>query len=167
MQITKPKAILQRALPLFLSLAVLAGLLPVNPLGTMLIKDAEARVAVSGPRGGAAVAGPRGAAAVGPRGGAVAATPRSYVHTGTASVAAGPGRAAVAGPAGGAAYVGPRGAAVRGPYGGGAIVRTYPAGARALAVAGVTYYVASGVYYRPVYEGSTVVYQQVEDPQVQ
>jgi hypothetical protein len=166
MQITKPKAILQKALPLLLSLAMLAGLLPVSPLGTMLVKDAEARAAVSGPRGGAA-AGPRGAAAVGPRGGAVAATPRSYVHTGTASVAAGPRRAAVAGPAGGAAYVGPRGAAVRGPYGGGAIVRTYPAGARALAVAGVTYYVASGVYYRPVYEGSTVVYQQVEDPQVQ
>ena len=165
MQITKPKAILQKALPLFLSLAMLAGLLPVSPLGTMLINDAEARGAARGPRGGAAVAGPRGAAAVGPRGGAVAATPRSYVHTGTASVAAGPRRAAVAGPAGGAAYVGPRGAAVRGPYGGGAIVRTYPAGARALAVAGVTYYVASGVYYRPVYEGSTVVYQQVENPQ--
>ena len=83
MQITKPKAILQKVLPLFLSLAMLAGLLPVSPLGTMLIKDAEARAAVSGPRGGAAVAGPRGAAAVGPRGNAVAATPRSYVHTGS------------------------------------------------------------------------------------
>jgi len=165
MQITKPKAILQKALPLFLSLAMLAGLLPVSPLGTMLINDAEARAAARGPRGGVAVAGPRGAAAVGPRGGAVAATPRSYVHTGTASVAAGPRRAAVAGPAGGAAYVGPRGAAVRGPYGGGAVVRTYPAGARALAVAGVTYYVASGVYYRPVYQGSTVVYQEVPNPE--
>ena len=42
MQTTKPKAILQKALPLFLSLAMLAGLLPVSPLGTMLIKDAEA-----------------------------------------------------------------------------------------------------------------------------
>jgi hypothetical protein len=167
MQITKPKAILQKALPLFLSLAMLAGLLPVSPLGTMLINDAEARAAARGPRGGVAVAGPRGAAAVGPRGGAVAATPRSYVHTGTASVAAGPRRAAVAGPAGGAAYVGPRGAAVRGPYGGGAVVRTYPAGARALAVAGVTYYVASGVYYRPVYQGSTVVYQEVPNPEMQ
>ena len=83
MQITKPKAIMQKALPLFLSLAMLAGLLPVSPLGTMLIKDAEARAAARGPRGGAAVAGPRGAAAVGPRGNAVAATPRSYVHTGS------------------------------------------------------------------------------------
>ena len=167
MQINKPKAIMQKALPLFLSLAILAGLLPFSPLGTVLIKDAEARAAVSGPRGGAAVAGPRGAAAVGPRGNAVAATPRSYVHTGSASVAAGPRRAYAEGPRGGAAYVGPRGAAVRGPYGGGAVVRTYPAGARALAVAGVTYYVASGVYYRPVYQGSEVVYQEVPNPQVQ
>jgi len=157
---------MQKVVPLFLSLAMLAGFLVINPM-EKLVKPAEARVAASGPRGGAVVAGPRGAAAVGPHGNAVAATPRSYVHTGTASVAAGPGRAAVAGPGGGAAYVGPRGAAVRGPYGGGAIVRTYPAGARALAVAGVTYYVASGVYYRPVYEGSTVVYQQVENPQGQ
>jgi len=166
MQITKPKAIMQKALPLFLSLAMMAGFLVVNPM-EKLVKPAEARVAASGPRGGAVVAGPRGAAAVGPRGGAVAATPRSYVHTGTASVAAGPRRAAVAGPGGGAAYVGPRGAAVRGPYGGGAIVRTYPAGARALAIAGVTYYVASGVYYRPVYQGSTVVYQEVPNPEMQ
>ena len=60
MQITKPKTILQKALPLFLSLAMLAGLLPVSPLGTVLIRDAEARGAVRGPRGGAAVAGPRG-----------------------------------------------------------------------------------------------------------
>ena len=115
MQTTKPKAILQKVLPLFLSLAMLAGLLPVSPLGTMLINDAEARAAVSGPRGGAAVAGPRGAAAVGPRGNAVAATPRSYVHTGSASVAAGPRRAYAEGPRGGQAYVGPRGAAVQGP----------------------------------------------------
>jgi hypothetical protein len=42
-----------------------------------------------------------------------------------------------------------------------------PVGARAVAVAGLTYYVASGVYYRPVYEGSTVVYQEVENPQGQ
>jgi hypothetical protein len=167
MQITRPKAIMQKVLPLFLSLALMGGLLSVHPLKNLIVKDAEARVAARGPRGGAVAAGPRGAVAVGPRGGAVAATPRSYVHTGTASVTAGPRRAYVEGPRGGAAYVGPRGAAVRGPYGGGAIVRTYPAGARALAVAGVTYYVASGVYYRPVYEGSTVVYQQVEDPQAQ
>jgi len=165
MQITKPKAILRKVLPLFLSLALLAGLLPFSPLGTVLIKDAEARAAARGPRGGVAVAGPRGAAAVGPRGNAVAATPRSYVHTGSASVAAGPRRAYAEGPRGGAAYVGPRGAAVRGPYGGGAVVRSYPAGARALAVAGVTYYVASGVYYRPVYQGSEVVYQEVPNPE--
>ena len=167
MQITKPKAILQKALPMFLSLAMLAGLLPFSPLGTMLIKDAEARAAVSGPRGGAAVAGPRGAAAVGPRGNAVAATPRSYVHTGTASVTAGPRRAYATGPQGGAAYVGPRGAAVQGPYGGTAVVRTVPVGARAVAIAGATYYVASGVYYRPVYQGSEVVYQQVPNPEAQ
>ena len=167
MQITKPKAIMQKVLPLFLSLAMMGGLLQVYPLENLLINDAEARVAASGPRGGAAVAGPRGAAAVGPRGNAVAATPRSYVHTGTASVAAGPRRAYAEGPRGGAAYVGPRGAAVRGPYGGGAVVRTYPAGARALAIAGVTYYVASGVYYRPVYQGSEVVYQEVPNPEMQ
>ena len=38
--------------------------------------------------------------------------------------------------------------------------------ARPLAIAGVTYYVASGVYYRPVYQGSTVVYQQVPNPEL-
>lgn len=168
MQITKPKAILQKALPLFLSLAMLAGLLPVSPLGTMLINEAEAAAAVRGPGGGAAVSGPRGgAAAVGPHGNAVAATPRSYVHTGTASVTAGPQRAYATGPQGGAAYVGPRGAAVQGPRGGTAVVRTMPVGARAVAIAGATYYVASGVYYRPVYQGSEVVYQQVENPQAQ
>jgi hypothetical protein len=164
MQITKPKAIMQKVLPLFLSLAMLAGLLPVSPLGTMLINEVEAAAAARGPRGGAAVAGPRGAAAVGPRGNAVAATPRSYVHTGTASVTAGPRRTYAEGPRGGQAYVGPRGAAVKGPYGGTAIVRTVPAGARAVAIAGATYYVASGVYYRPVYQGSEVVYHQVETP---
>jgi len=165
MQINKSKAFSQKVLPLFLSLAMLAGLLPVSPLGTILIKDAEARGAVSGPRGGAAVAGPRGAAAVGPRGNAVAATPRSYVHTGSASVAAGPRRAYAEGPRGGQAYVGPRGAAVQGPRGGTAVVRTMPAGARAVAIAGATYYVASGLYYKPVYQGSEVVYEQVPNPQ--
>lgn len=167
MQITKPKAIFQKALPLFLSLLMLAGLLSVGSLGILQIKDAEARAAARGPRGGAAVAGPRGAAAVGPRGGAVAATPRNYVHTGTASVTAGPRRTYVEGPRGGEAYVGPRGAAVKGPYGGTAVVRTVPVGARAVAIAGATYYVASGVYYRPVYQGSTVVYQVVENPEAQ
>jgi hypothetical protein len=167
MQTTKPKAIMQRVLPLFLSLAMLAGVLPVSPLGTMLINDAEARAAVRGPGGGAAVAGPRGAAAVGPGGNAVAATPRNYVHTGSASVTTGPRRAYAEGPRGGEAYVGPRGAAVQGPRGGTAVVRTVPVGARALAVAGVTYYVASGVYYKPVYEGSEVVYQQVPPPEGQ
>jgi hypothetical protein len=185
MQITKPKAIMQKGLPLFLSLAMLAGLLPVSPLGTMLITEAAAAAAsgprggaavsgprgstaVSGPRGGTAVSGPRGgAAAVGPHGNAVAATPRSYVHTGTTSVTAGPQRAYATGPQGGAAYVGPRGAAVQGPRGGTAVVRTVPVGARALAIAGVTYYVASGVYYKPVYQGSEVVYQQVPPPEAQ
>jgi hypothetical protein len=167
MQITKPKAILQKVVPLFLSLAMLAGLLPVSPLGTMLTKDVEARAAARGPGGGAAVAGPRGAAAVGPGGNTVAATPRNYVHTGTASVTAGPRRAYAEGPRGGEAYVGPRGAAVTGPRGNTAVVRTVPVGARALAVAGVTYYVASGVYYKPVYQGSEVVYQQVPNPEAQ
>ncbi len=115
MQITKPKAILQKALPLFLSLAMLAGLLPVSPLETLLITDAEAAAAASGPRGGArrargaAAVGPRrcrcidpqGAAAVGPQGNAVAATPRSYVHTGTASVTAGSQQSLRKGPQGG------------------------------------------------------------------
>ncbi len=40
-----------------------------------------------------------------------------------------------------------------------------PVGARTVAIAGATYYVASGVYYRLAYEGSEVVYQQVENPQ--
>jgi len=40
-----------------------------------------------------------------------------------------------------------------------------PVGARAVAIAGATYYVASGVYYKPVYQGSEVVYEQVPNPQ--
>jgi hypothetical protein len=144
---------------------MMAGFLAVNPTNHILIKDDEARVAASGPRGGAAVAGPRGAAAVGPRGNAVAANPRNYVHTGTASVTATPRRAYAEGPGGGQAYVGPRGAAVQGPRGGDAVVRTVPVSARAVAIAGATYYVASGVYYCPVYQGSEVVYQQVPNPQ--
>ena len=167
MQMNKPKAMLHKVLPLCLSLVMLAGLLPVSPLGTMLINDAEARGGARGPGGGAMMAGPRGAAAVGPRGNVVAATPRNYVHTGSASVTAGPRRAYVEGPRGGEAYVGPRGGAVQGPRGGTAVVRTLPVGARAVAIAGATYYVASGLYYRPVYEGSEVVYQQVEDPEDQ
>ena len=59
MQITKPKAILPKALLLFLSLSMLAGMLLISPLGTMLIKDAEAAAAAKGPRGGAAVAWPQ------------------------------------------------------------------------------------------------------------
>ena len=166
MQITKPKAILQKVLPLFLSLAMLAGLLPVSPLGTMLINDAEARAAARGPRGGAAVAGPRGAAAVGPRGNAVAATPRSYVHTGSASVAAGPRRAYAEGPRGGAGLCGSTGGSRSGA----------PTAAARLSVpcrwapgpwliAGATYYVASGVYYSRCIEGSEVVYQEVPNPE--
>jgi len=164
-QIARPKARLIKALPWFLSLTMLAGLLPVSPLGSMLINEAEARGAARGPRGGMAVAGPRGAAAVGPRSGAVVATPRNYVYHGSASVTAGPRRTYVEGPRGGEAYVGPRGAAVKGPRGGAAWVTTLPVGARAVAIAGATYYVASGVYYRPVYYGSAVVYQEVENPQ--
>ena len=38
MQITKPKAIIQKVLPLFLSLAVLAGLLPVSAPGNLADK---------------------------------------------------------------------------------------------------------------------------------
>jgi hypothetical protein len=166
MQITKPKAIVQKVFPLFLSLAVMGGLLVVNPMEIM-VKQAEARAAATGPRGGAAVSGPRGTAAVGPRGNAVAATPRSYVHTGTASVTTGAQRSYATGSGGGAAYVGPRGAAVTGPRGNTAVVRTVPPGARAVAIAGATYYVASGVYYRQVYQGSEVVYQQVPNPQAQ
>ena len=76
MQITEPKAIMQKVLPLFLSLAMLTGLLPVSPLRTMLTNEAEA-AAASGPRGGAAVSGPRGGTAVsGPRGGAAVSGPR-------------------------------------------------------------------------------------------
>jgi hypothetical protein len=164
MHVANPKAMLPKALPLILSLVALSGLLPVSPLGSMLIKEAGAAAAARGPRGGAAVSGPRGTAAVGPGGTAVAATPRNYVHSGSATVTAGPRRAYVEGPRGGEAYVGPRGAAVQGPGGGTAVVRTVPVGARAVAVAGVTYYVASGVYYRPVYQGSEVVYQQVPPP---
>ena len=165
MQIIQPKSIMRQVLTLSLSLAMLVGLLPVHPLENIIIKESEAAGVARGPRGGAVAAGPRGVAAVGPRGGAIAATPRGYVHTGGGSVVAGPRRAYVEGPRGGAAYVGPRGAAVRGPYGGGAIVRTMPVGAAAVAIAGVTYYVASGIYYRPVYEGSSVVYQEVPNPE--
>jgi hypothetical protein len=164
MQIPTFKMIMQQVLALSLSLALIVGFLVVDPMNHMLVRDAEARVAARGPWGGAVAAGPRGAVAVGPRGGAVAATPRSYMYTGTASVTAGPRRAYVEGPRGGKAYVGPRAAAVRGAYGGGAIVWTYPVGARPVTIAGVTYYVAKGVYYRPVYQGSTVVYQQVPNP---
>ena len=60
MQTTKPKAIMRKVLPLFLSLAMLAGLLPVSPLGTMLINDAEARAAARGPRGGSRGSRPQG-----------------------------------------------------------------------------------------------------------
>ncbi len=87
------------------------------------------------------------------------------MRPGPTEVVTGPRRTYVEGPRGTTAVVGPRGAAVRGPYGGGAIVRNYPVGARAIAIAGVTYYVASGVYYRPVYQGSEVVYQEVPNPE--
>lgn len=41
---------------------------------------------------------------------------------------------------------------------------TLPRGYRTAVVAGTTYYVVSGVYYVPQYEGSTVVYVEVENP---
>lgn len=84
---------------------------------------------------------------------------------GGASVAAGPRRAYGEGSQGGQACVGPRGGAIRGPYGGGEVVRTMPVGARAVAIAGANSYVASGVYYKRVYEGSGVVCQEVPDPE--
>ena len=89
------------------------------------------------------------------------------MHTGSASVTATPRRGYAEGPRGGEAYVGPRGAAVQGPRGNTAVVRTVPPGARAVAIAGATYYVASGAYYKPVYQGSEVVYQQVPPPEGQ
>jgi hypothetical protein len=36
-----------------------------------------------------------------------------------------------------------------------------------VAIAGATYFVASGVYYRQVYQGNEVVYQQVPPPEGQ
>lgn len=91
--------------------------------------------------------------------------------------------------AGGVAVRGPRGggAAVRGPAHGhrhvaapvhGTVRRTarrttrrtmrrmyaLPRGYTSRVVRGRTYYVVSGVYYVPQYEGSTVVYVEVENP---
>ena len=39
-----------------------------------------------------------------------------------------------------------------------------PRGYKTTVVAGTTYYVVSGVYYVPQYEGSTVVYVEIENP---
>lgn len=41
---------------------------------------------------------------------------------------------------------------------------TLPRGYKTAVLAGTTYYVVSGVYYVPQYEGSTVVYVEVENP---
>lgn len=41
---------------------------------------------------------------------------------------------------------------------------TLPRGYKTAVVAGTTYFVVSGVYYVPQYEGSTVVYVEVENP---
>lgn len=46
----------------------------------------------------------------------------------------------------------------------GRVLDTMPNGAVALAIGGATYYMAGGVYYRPIYQGDTVVYQVVENP---
>ena len=83
---------------------------------------------------------------------------------------------AVRGPRGGAAVRTPyRGAAVRAPaYYGGARgvarrtarrttrrIYTLPRGYTTTVIGGVSYYYAGGLYYQPVYQGSTVVYVQV------
>ena len=145
--------------------AGLAGLMLVPASVTILsISDSEARGrAVRGPRGGAAVRGPRGGAAVRtPYGGAAVRTPY--------------GGAAARGRYGGAAVRTPYRGAVRAPvyYGGtrGVARRTarrttrriytLPRGYTTAVIGGVSYYYAGGLYYEPVYEGSTVAYVQVE-----
>ena len=46
----------------------------------------------------------------------------------------------------------------------GRVLDTVPDGAVALSIGGATYYMAGGVYYRPIYQGDKVVYQKVENP---
>jgi hypothetical protein len=46
----------------------------------------------------------------------------------------------------------------------GRVLDTMPDRAEALTIGGATYYMAGGVYYRPVYQGDKVVYQIVGNP---
>jgi hypothetical protein len=46
----------------------------------------------------------------------------------------------------------------------GRVLDTMPDGAVALSIGGATYYMAAGVYYRPIYQGDQVVYQVVGNP---
>jgi hypothetical protein len=46
----------------------------------------------------------------------------------------------------------------------GRVLDAVPEGAVALSIGGATYYMAGGVYYRPVYQGNKVVYQVVPNP---
>lgn len=46
----------------------------------------------------------------------------------------------------------------------GRVLDAMPDGAVALTISGATYYMAAGVYYRPIYQGDKVVYQMVKNP---
>lgn len=46
----------------------------------------------------------------------------------------------------------------------GRVLDAMPDGAVALTIGGATYYMAAGVYYRPIYQGDKVVYQMVANP---
>jgi len=115
-------------------------------------------------RGGSYEGARGGQAAWGPRGGAVVQGPE-----GAAAVRSPYGGAAARGPYGGAAATGPYGAAaVRTPAGNvaaGYRVNAIPAAAVPVVVAGQTYYVADGIYYQQVFEGSEVVYVVVPVPE--
>jgi len=121
------------------------------------------------------VAGLWGPAAASPGGGrAVAAVPRSFIPHRMAmppqtinranedaqryqAVPAKSSREAAVDTQGGVAMAGRSSARGR-------VLDTMPDGAVALAIGGATYYMAGGVYYRPVYQGDKVVYQMVENP---
>ena len=109
------------------------------------------------------VVGLWGPAAASPGGGrAVAAVPRSFIHANERAqryqaVPAKSRREAAVDTQGGVAMAGRSSARGR-------VLDTMPDGAVALAVGGATYYMAGGVYYRPVYQGDKVVYQVVENP---
>jgi hypothetical protein len=58
-----------------------------------------------------------------------------------------------------------RGVAPAGPSSAlGRVLDTMPDGAVALVIGGATYYMAGGVYYRPIFQGDKVVYQMVGNP---